>query len=119
MAGSKMSFSYEGIGELLRSDMLREHMVARAKRIKALAESRAPVYSGAGPDPTRGSYKASFRVESTDHGGIKHDRAAATVVNDDPTAVFIEFGTRAHNGIPAMPARHILGSSMMAATGDE
>lgn len=117
---SKMSFSYEAIGsQILRADWMVAHMEARAQKIKEMAESRAPVYDGSGPDPTRGSYKASFRVESTSRGGDRHNRAEATVVNDDPTAIFIEKGTRAHDGIPAMPGRHILGSSLMAAAGDE
>lgn len=120
MAGSKISFSYEAIGsEILRAPWMVEHMKARAQRVMDLAQSRAPVYEGPGPDPTRGSYKESFRIESTDRGGIRHDRAEASVINDDAAAVFIEFGTAAHDGVAAQPARHILGSSMMAAAGDE
>ena len=120
MAGSKISFSYDAIGsEILRAPWMVEHMKARAQRIKELAESRAPVYDGPGSDPHRGRYKASFRVESTDHGGFKHDRAAGVVINDAPETVFVEFGHRAHGAIPAQEGQHVLGSSMMAAAGDE
>jgi hypothetical protein len=133
VARSKISFSYDGIGAMLRSAGMEQHMIDRAKRIMEAAQASAPVYSGPGPDPTRGSYKAAFRVESTLRGGRKNDRAAASVVNDDyPVAFFIEYGTREHTvtirgrdgqeravTVPAMAARHILGSAMMAAAGDE
>jgi hypothetical protein len=129
---STIKFKYDGIGSLLRSNGMADKMVARAKRIQELAESRAPVYSGTGRDPHRGRYKSSFRIESYVSGGYKKDRAAAVLVNDAPEAVFVEFGARAHDvtyrgkdgrtrtvKVPAMEARHILGSSMMAAGYDE
>lgn len=129
MAGrSKVSISYSGVGDMLRSDFMAAEMVRRAQKVADLARSRAPVYSGSGRDPHRGRYKDSFQVLGTRAGGRKHDRAAGIVVSNDPTAVFIEYGTQAHdtrirdrNGrertihVPAMPARHVLGSSMMAA----
>ena len=78
MASSRMSFDYNAIGsQMLRADWMVDAMAKRAQRIMELAESRAPVYEGTGPDPTRGSYKDSFRVESTSHGGVRHNRAEA------------------------------------------
>ena len=120
MAASKISFSYDAIGsEVLRAPWMVEHMRARAERIKELAESRAPVYDGPGRDPHRGRYKDSFKVETTDHGGNRHDRGEATVIADSPEAIFVEKGARAYGKIPARAGQHILGSSMMAAAGDE
>lgn len=133
MARSKISFDYDAIGDqILRSGWMRAHMEARAERVAETARGRAPVYSGPGRDPSRGSYKEAFKVESTTEGGIRHDRAAGIVTNDDPAAALIEFGARAHETtvpdgkggtrtikVPAMPARHVLRSSLDAAAGDE
>lgn len=120
MAGSKMSFSFENIGsQILRADWMVAHMEARAQKIKEMAESHAPVYSGPGRDEHRGRYKESFSVESTSHGGDRGDRAEARAVNSAPEAIWVEKGARAYGGIPARPGQHILGSSMMAAAGDE
>lgn len=119
MADSKISFSYSGIGQLLRSAGMVEHMVERANKIKEEAEARAPVYDGPGRDPHRGRYKESFSVEATPRGGDRHDRAEAKVINDSPEAIYVEHGARAYGGIPARPGQHILGSAMMAAAGDE
>ena len=120
MAGSKMSFSYDAIGsEILRADWMVEHMRARAQLMLTAAWDRAPVYTGEDRDDHRGRYRAAFRVETTDHGGYKHNRASASVIAESPEAVFVEFGHRAHGHIPAQAGQHILGSSMMAAAGDE
>ena len=132
MAGrSKISISYQGVGDMLRSDFMAAHMITRAQRVADMARSRAPVYSGSGRDPHRGRYKDSFRVLGTRAGGHNKDRAAGIVVNDSPEAVFVEYGSRAHEvkyrdrrgrertvTVPTMEARHVLGSSMMAAGGD-
>ena len=84
MASSRIWFDYDAIGsEILRSDWMVEHMRSRAERIDEAAEARAPVYSGPGRDEHRGRYKESFRVETTSHGGDRHDRAEATV-EDSP-----------------------------------
>lgn len=119
MTGSKISFSYDGIGQLLRSAGMVEHMVSRAGKIKADAEGRAPVYEGPGRDPHRGRYKDSFKVEATPRGGGRHDRAEAKVINDSPEAIWVEKGARAYEGIPARPGQHIMAQAMMAAAGDE
>jgi bacteriophage HK97-gp10 putative tail-component len=116
---SRISFSFEAIGsEILRADFMVAEMEKRANRIKAEAEARAPVYDGPGRDPHRGRYKESIRVESTDHGGDRHDRAEARAVADSPEAIFVEKGARAYGGIPARPGQHIMAQAMMAA-GDE
>lgn len=132
MAGSKISFSYTGIGAMLRSAGMVEHMVARAQKIKDRAEADAPVYDGPGRDPHRGRYKDSFGVDGTARGGVRKDRAAGIVTNDAPEAVLVEFGARAHDvtvpdgkhgtrtiKVPDMPARHVLGGALSAAAGDE
>jgi hypothetical protein len=98
MPGSRMHFSYEGIGEMLRSPWMEAHMLERADRMKDHAEAIAPVYQGKS-DKHRGRYKASFRTHSIRDGGWRHDRAAGILINDAPEAVFVEFGTsrqRAH-----------------------
>jgi hypothetical protein len=116
MAGSKMSFSYDAIGsEILRADFMVEHMRSRAQQMLTAAWDRAPVYTGEDRDEHRGRYRASLRLESTDHGGVKGDRAAGVVTADSPEAVFVEFGHRAHGRIPAQEGQHVLGSALMAA----
>ena len=89
-----------GVGELLRSPMIRADMVRRAEAIKALGEALAPV-GGAG-DPHPGQYKASFYVTSTTHGGRRRNRATATVGNSAPYARWVEYGTE------RVPAHHVL-----------
>src|ERR1700744_2458430 len=97
MAGrSKVSISYQGVGDMLRSDFMAAHMISRAQKVADLARSRAPVYSGSGRDPHRGRYKDSFQVLGTRAGGRNRDRAAGIVTNDAPEAVYVEFGARAH-----------------------
>ena len=133
MASSKISFSYEAIGsQILRAPWMVEHMRGRAQRMLIAAWDRAPVYTGDGRDDHRGRYRASLRVETTDRGGFRHDRAAGVVIADSPEAVFVEYGRReftqvirSRDGkertvtIPAMAGQHVLGSAMMAAAGDE
>lgn len=98
--------SYRGIGELLRSAEMEAEMVRRAEKVKAAAEAIAPY----DPDSTDGThYKDAFRVESTRRGGLHQDRAAASVVNDDDAAFFIEFGNR------NIPRKRVLGNAMHAA----
>lgn len=107
MAGSSISFSYTGIGEMLRSvEMVRE-MSRRAEKVRDEAIRNAPV--GTRRDRHSGRYKASFHLETTTHGGVKGDRAAAYVYNDAPEAIFVEFGTSRQVG------RHILRDALNAA----
>jgi HK97 gp10 family phage protein len=109
MAGrSTISFSYTGIGEMLRSPEMEKEMLRRAEKVKAEAERSAPV-----GDPRRdthsGRYKASFHIDTTRRGGVRSDRAAAYISNDSPEAVFVEFGTSRQVG------RHILRNALNAA----
>ncbi len=105
MAGFRPS--YIGIGEMLRADFMVADMVARMERVKAEAEATAPYDPGA----TDGShYRDSFHIEHTDHGGAKHDRAEAKVINDDNAAVFVEFLARTN-----APPHRTLGRALHAA----
>lgn len=84
-----------GIGEMLRSAEMQAEMHRHADRGKEFAEATAPI----DPTSTDGPhYKELFRVE--DHP--KEDRARASLVNDDPAALWIEFGTS------DTPAHHTL-----------
>ena len=103
---SSVNFHYDGIGEMLRSDFMVEHMLKRANQMKDYAEAIAPV-STSRRNPHRGRYKASFSVTSTTHGGFKNNRAQATLTNDSPEAVFVEFGTSNNQG------RHVLMEAML------
>lgn len=105
---AKVTFSYEGIGEMLRSPFVRAEMVRRADKIKEAAEARSPV-GDPKKDPHSGRYKRSWHVSSTDRGGFRHDRASATVYNDSEEAVFVEFGTSRMRG------RHVLKGAIDAA----
>ena len=87
---------HRGIGEMLNSDFMEAAMVSRAEIIKGRAITIAPV-SDDPNDLTRGSYKASFHIRSHRHGGATKDRAEAIVYNDDPAAIYVEFGRRHRN----------------------
>ena len=108
MTLSEYHGSYEGIGEMLRSEMILGDLVRRAERVRARAAELSPV-----GDPRRdrhaGRYKAAWRVESTTHGGSRGNRAQSKVVNDTPEAVPIEFGNLNITG------RHVLGTAINAA----
>lgn len=97
---ARFKMSNKGVGQLLRSEMVRLEMVRRAELIKSTAESIAPV-GGAG-DPHPGHYKSSFNVTSTRRGGRNRDRATATVTNNAYYAQFVEYGTE------KVPAHHVL-----------
>jgi hypothetical protein len=83
--------SYPGVGEMLRAPWMEAEMRRRGENVKALAEAIAPHYE---PDPDGRHYKDAFHVETSRAGGIRHDRAAAEVVNDNSAAVIVEFGNR-------------------------
>jgi hypothetical protein len=82
--------NYRGLGELLKSPEMEAEMLRRAEAVKARAESTAP-FDPKSRDGTH--YRDAFRVESSRDGGQHHDRAVARVVNDDPAAFQIEYGT--------------------------
>ncbi|SDL27727.1 HK97 gp10 family phage protein [Streptomyces indicus] len=90
----------KGVGQLLKSEMVRADLVRRAERIKSTAVGLSPV-GGAG-DPHSGQYKASWEVSSTRLGGRRRDRAVATVYNTSYYARWVEYGTE------RVPAHHVL-----------
>ncbi|MFE0088759.1 HK97 gp10 family phage protein [Streptomyces sp. NPDC059016] len=95
---AKFKMSRKGVGQLLRSEMVRAEMVRRAQVIKSVAEAIAPV--GGESDPHPGHYKGSFKVSSTLRGGRRRNRATATVSNTAYYARWVEYGTervRAHH----------------------
>ena len=100
MATARFKMSYKGVGQLLRSDMVRAEMVRRAELIKSVAVSIAPI--GGPGDPHSGHYKSSFYVTSTARGGRRRDRATATVGNSAYYARWVEYGTE------RQPAHHVL-----------
>jgi hypothetical protein len=88
--GDGFQLDYAGLGEYLRSEEMKAAMLVRAEKVKAVAESIAPVDTG-GPHP--GRYKAAFSVSS----GVqvrKTGRAYAEVSNSAPYAFHVEFGTK-------------------------
>jgi hypothetical protein len=119
MAGSKMEFSYEGIGEnILRADYMVAEMGRRAQAVMDEAVATAPVYEGREDDPHRSRYKESFSMHTTDHGGSKGNRAAGIVSNDAPEAVFVEFGTKPGRFHPAGQRAHATLRNALHAAGD-
>lgn len=76
---------HAGIGEMLKADFMQAEMTARAHRGKEYAEATAP-YDENGGSP---HYKDLFRVEATPN----KERAEASLINDDPAAFHIEYGT--------------------------
>lgn len=97
---ARFKMSNKGVGQLLRSDMVKAEMERRANVIKGVAVSIAPV--GSVRDPHPGLYKSSFVVTSTSRGGRRKDRATATVTNTAPYARFVEYGTE------RVTAHHVL-----------
>ncbi|MGW6946190.1 HK97 gp10 family phage protein [Streptomyces xanthophaeus] len=95
---ARFRMSNRGVGQLLRSPMIRAEMVRRAELIKSVAITIAP--TGGPADSHAGHYKDSFYVTSTDRGGRRRDRATATVGNSAYYARWVEYGTervRAHH----------------------
>jgi hypothetical protein len=85
---SKYTQDYRGMGQLLRCDFISAEMYRRAEKVMAAAQAAAPY------DPTSTThYRDAFHIQLNDRGGNHHDRAVASVVNDDAAAFFIEFGT--------------------------
>lgn len=92
MSGSKFNASFTGIGELLKSDMMRDAMEDRANRVKTEAESLAPVSAH---DKHPGRYRRSFHVSVGLNA--RRSRVEAVVSNDSPEALHVEKGTRNNN----------------------
>jgi hypothetical protein len=89
-----------GVGELLRSEMVRADLVRRAENIKAMAVTISPV--GGSGDPNPGRYKGAWEADSTRRGGRRRDRAVAYVRNPTYYARWVEYGTE------RVPAHHVL-----------
>jgi hypothetical protein len=85
--------SYEGIGQMLRSDEMLEAMLKKAELVREVAEDIAAVSPTGSQLSPSGAYKRSFKVLGRKDGGKKGDRAEATVYSDDPVAIFVEKGT--------------------------
>lgn len=88
---ARFKMSRKGVGQLLRSEMIRADMVRRAHEIEASAVALSPV-GGVG-DPHPGQYRSSWGVTSTKRGGRRRDRATATVRNSAYYARWVEYGT--------------------------
>ena len=112
MGGSYYVGSYEGIGQMLRSDFLKAEMARRGAAVLAQCIATAPVYHGDWVDPHRGRYKDSFSMTTTSAGGWKGDRAAAIIENSAPEARWVEFGTGRQR------AHHTMLNALMSAAGD-
>jgi len=97
---ARFKMKRKGVGQLLRSDMVRDDMVRRAERIKTVAVAISPV--GTTRDPHPGQYKSAWEVTSTDRGGRRRDRAVAHVRNPTYYARWVEYGTE------RVPAHHVL-----------
>ncbi|MGI5274871.1 HK97 gp10 family phage protein [Nonomuraea sp. CA-218870] len=75
---------YKGIGRILTSKTMQGAMEQRAERVRDRCVADAPEDTG--------TYKSSFRVETGIRPGPK-PRAVSKVVNDDPAAPYVEWGT--------------------------
>src|SRR5690606_40494673 len=103
---ARVRVNRQGVGRLLRSEMIRAAMVHRAERIKAQAVALSPV--GSSGDPHPGQYKGAWQVSSTLRGGRRGDRAVAYVRNPVFYARWVEYGTE------RVPAHHVLLRAAMA-----
>lgn len=92
MSQSKFDASFTGIGQLLRSDMIRKAMEDRANKVRAEAERLAPVSEH---DRHPGRYRRSFHTRVGLNA--RRSRVEAVVWNDAPEALHVEKGTRNNN----------------------
>jgi hypothetical protein len=84
---SHFNASFDGIGEMLRSQMIGDAMFTRGEAVRGTAEATAPY------DPKAAThFRDSFHTEGP-RVPEGRDRMAVTVVNDDTAAVQIELGT--------------------------
>lgn len=107
---ARFKVNRKGIGQLLRSEMIRADLVRRAQQIESTAVALSPV-GGAG-DPHPGQYKSSWTVTSTTRGGRRRDRAVAYVRNGSYYARWVEYGTE------RVPAHHVLLRAAQTGGGD-
>lgn len=75
---------YKGVGKILRSKQMQAAMESRADRVKARCVADAPRDTG--------NYASSFRVATGVRTGGK-PRAESKVINGDPAAPYVEWGT--------------------------
>jgi HK97 gp10 family phage protein len=99
--------SYEGLGQLLRSEEMKAEMLRRAEKVAAAARAIAPVDDG--------EYKASITASV----GIQREateRAAGRVEVGVDYAIFVEYGTLQGSATSkGSPAQHVLGRALDAA----
>ena len=76
--------NYKGIGQILTSKQMQDEMESRANRLKGACQASSPRDTGA--------YSRSFRVETGVREGGK-PRAVSRLINDDESAVYVEYGT--------------------------
>ncbi|WP_306317206.1 MULTISPECIES: HK97 gp10 family phage protein [unclassified Streptomyces] len=95
---ARVKLKRKGVGEMLRMESMQAEMERRAEVIKSVAVAISPVYRG----PTGGRYKASWKVSSRKRGGVRKNRATATVRNNSYYARWVEYGTE------RVPAHHVL-----------
>lgn len=101
MAQARFRMKRRGVGQLLRSDMIRAEMLRRADVIKGVAIGISPVGEAA-RDPHPGLYKESWHATSHKRGGRNRDRAVAVVWNSAPYARWVEYGAE------RVAAHHVL-----------
>jgi hypothetical protein len=109
----RFAWSYQGIGEMLRSDGMIADMRRRAENVMAEAVANAPVGDPGGtwPDPHPGLYRAGFHVESGVRSRGKTRRAYGRATNDAPHALAVEYGWG------KTPRYRTLGTALFAAAG--
>jgi hypothetical protein len=106
--------SYEGLGQLLRSEEMKAEMLRRAEKVAEMARTIAPV--GPESDPHRGDYKAAIKASADVRRTQATERAEGRVEVDVPWAIFVEYGTLQGSATSkGSPAQHILGRSLDAA----
>jgi hypothetical protein len=99
---SRITFSYEGIGEMLRSEFMEAEMGRRINNVKDRAVATSPVGSAATRDTHPGRYKDAFETETTREGGVNKDRASGYLVNTSPEAFIVEYGTSRQRAFATM-----------------
>jgi len=96
--------SYQGIGDMLRSEAMQAAMHALAEKVAARAQGLAPFDPD---DPDGMHYRDAFEVSS----GVQHrvtSRAYGRVTNTDSAARFVEYGTKNN------PKHRVLGRALDA-----
>ena len=94
---ARFKLKRKGVVQMLRMPGMRAEMLRRAEVIKGVAIALSPVYL---KGPSAGHYKASWETDSTLRGGVRRDRATATVRTY--YARWVEYGT------DKVPAHHVL-----------